>query len=62
MPIRSRMNGSMDETDLSLLEGALVQLGGDDKSREHFAAMLIRLFQSGITDPDELVRRVRDSS
>lgn len=62
MPIRSRMTGSLNENDLAMLDGVLAKLGHvSNELRELEAAQLIRLFQQGVTDPDELMRRVQMS-
>ena len=62
MPFRSKAAGILDEADLLMLETVLAQLEhSDDGAREYHAMHLIQLFQSGMTDPDELLQRVASS-
>lgn len=63
MPIRSKLAGTLDEADLAMLESVLARSNaGQGEEREQVASRLIHLYQSGVTDPDELVARVNDGA
>jgi hypothetical protein len=62
MSIRSKLSGILDETDLFMLEAVLAKLDHDtDEVREYQAMQLLQFYQAGITDPDELLQRIRSS-
>jgi starvation-inducible outer membrane lipoprotein len=63
MPIRSRAAGILDDSELTILEDVLARLVSEGKAdlRDDYAVRLIQLFQSGFTDPDDLVERVKSA-
>lgn len=63
MPIRSRAAGILDDSELTILEDVLARLVSEGRAdlRDDYAVRLIQLFQSGFTDPDDLVERVQSA-